>query len=273
MIRRLLLVMIILFSIITINGCSKEAYTNGNAVNDTKMSETEIYIFAASSLSNAMMEIQSMYQKIYPSVNLILNLDSSGTLQTQIEEGAECDVFFSAAMKQMSELEEGGYMKEDSIVSLLENSVVLIKPVGMSTAVTGFENIYEAKNIALATKDVPVGAYAREVFTNLGILEELEDMEINEGANVAAVLAAVSEASNEVGVVYATDAYSVRDSVEIIAEAPADSLKTRVIYPAGLVNNQEADSVQQEAAEEFISYLASKEVMAVFEKYGFTVYQ
>jgi molybdate transport system substrate-binding protein len=233
--------------------------------------KTEIYVFIAASLSNAMTEIQEMYQKEHPNVTILYNADSSGTLQTQIEEGAECDVFFSAATKQMTALQDGGYVVPESIVELLENKVVLIKPLGQDTKVTGFENIYEANNIALAGEDVPVGAYAREIFNNLGIADRVNEMEINEGANVTAVLAAVSEASNEVGVVYATDANSVKDSVEIIATAPEGSLKTPVVYPVGLIKNTEADDTQSTTANEFLNYLSSPEALAVFERYGFSI--
>ena len=180
----------------------------------------EIYVFIAASLSNAMEEIQKNFNEMYPEVEILYNADSSGTLQTQIEEGARCDVFFSAAEKQMNALAEEKLVPEDSIVDLLENKVVLIKPAGQETQVTGFKNITDAENIALAGDSVPVGQYAREIFENLGIAEDVEKMEINEGKNVTEVLANVSEGSNEVGVVYATDAASVRDKVEVIAEAP-----------------------------------------------------
>lgn len=272
MVSRLLIsVMVILGMLIT--GCSKATYTNSDKGKTSKEAKTELYVFAAASLNNVLTEIQGRYQEENTEVNLIFNFNSSGTLKTQIEEGAQCDIFFSAGKKQMDELEVDGYIIADSKVNLLENSIVLIKPKGTQTKVTGFENVFEAKNIALAAEDVPVGAYAREVFTNLGILEKVEQMEINEVINVTAALAAVSEASNEVGVVYATDAYSVKDSVEIIAEAPSDSFNSQVVYPVGLVKNQEASTKQQEESERFLDYLCSKETLAVFEAYGFKVHK
>ena len=233
----------------------------------------EVYTFIAASLSNAMEEIQRNFNKIYPDVEILYNADSSGTLQIQIEEGARCDIFFSAASKQMDALIEGGQAKADSVVELLENKVVLIKPEGGETKVTGFENITEASNLALAGESVPVGQYAREIFASLGIADEVEKMEINEGKNVTEVLAAVSEGSNEVGVVYATDAASVADSVEVIAEAPADTLKTPVLYPAGLIGDQEASENDVQSAEAFLDYLQSDEALKVFEAYGFTAYK
>lgn len=233
----------------------------------------EVYTFIAASLSNAMGEIQKNFNEIYPEVEILYNADSSGTLQTQIEEGARCDIFFSAASKQMDALIQGGQANADSVIDLLENKVVLIKPEGGDTKVTGFENITEAANMALAGDSVPVGQYAREIFERLGITKEVENMEINEGKNVTEVLAAVSEGSNEVGVVYATDAASVADSVEVIAEAPAGSLVTPVLYPVGLIEDQEAGENDVQAAETFLEYLQSDEALKVFEEYGFTPYK
>lgn len=232
----------------------------------------EIYVFIAASLSNAMEEIQKNFNEIYPDVEILYNADSSGTLQTQIEEGARCDIFFSAAQKQMNALVEEGLAIEDSVVDLLENKVVLIKPTGGETAVTGFENITDAANLALAGEDVPVGQYAREIFTNMGILDDVLAMEINEGRNVSEVLAAISEASNEIGVVYATDAASVADQVQILAEAPAGSLQTPVLYPVGLVSDEEATAEDEMAAETFLAYLQEEDAMKVFEAYGFAAY-
>lgn len=252
-------------------GMMTAAFAAGN-VQAAEKPEGEIYVFIAASLTNAMEEIQKNFNEEYPDVEILYNADSSGTLQTQIEEGSRCDIFFSAATKQMDELVEEGLAKEDSVVDLLENKVVLIKPKDGVTKVTGFENITDAANIALAGEDVPVGQYAREIFNNLGIMNDVEAMEINEGKNVTEVLAAVSEGSNEIGVVYATDAASVADQVEIIAEAPADALKTPVLYPAGLVEDAEASEAEKEAAETFFEYLQSDDAMAVFEEYGFAPY-
>lgn len=232
----------------------------------------ELYVFIAASLANSMEEIQKDFNQKYPDVEIFYNADSSGTLQTQIEEGSRCDIFFSAATKQMDALVEEQLAKENSVEDLLENKVVLIKLKDAETKVTGFENITEAENLALAGEDVPVGQYAREIFTNLGIMDQVEKMEINEGKNVTEVLAAITQGSNEVGVVYATDAASVADQVEIIAEAPAEALETPVLYPVGLTEDQEASSAEQEAAEVFLEYLQTEEAMKVFEEYGFSPY-
>jgi len=233
----------------------------------------DLYVFIAASLNNAMEVIQKDFNEEYPDVNILFNADSSGTLQTQIEEGSRCDIFFSAATKQMDALVDEDLAKKDSVVDLLENKIVLIKPKDGETKVTGFENITDAENMALAGEDVPVGQYSREIFNNLGIMDDVNEMEINECKNVTDVLAAVSEGSNEVGVVYATDAASVADKVEIIAEAPADSLQTPVLYPVGLIEDKEASEDDTKAAEAFLDYVESDAAIKVFEDYGFTAYK
>lgn len=258
--KQLFMFLAILLCFCSLIGCNK------------KKEEVELHVFIAASLSNAMTDLQKIYEENHSNVKLIFNADSSGTLKTQIEEGAACDIFFSAAMKQMDGLNEGGYIKKDSVVKLLENKVVLIKSKNTETKVTGFDNITNAKSLALAGEDVPVGAYAREIFEAMGTTDEIMSMEINECANVTAVLAAVSEASNEVGIVYTTDAYSALDSVEIIAEAPKEALSTPVIYPVGLVINKEADTATEEASEDFLDFLQTDEAKKVFEQYGFLGY-
>ena len=232
----------------------------------------DLYVFIAASLNNVMEVIQKDFNEEYPDVNILFNADSSGTLQTQIEEGSRCDIFFSAATKQMDALVDEDLAKKDSVVDLLENKVVLIKPKDGETKFTGFENITDAANIALAGEDVPVGQYSREIFKNLGIEDDVNKMEINEGKNVTDVLAAVSEGSNEIGIVYATDAASVADKVDIIAEAPAGSLETPVLYPVGLTEDAEASESEAAAADAFLAYLQTDDALKVFEEYGFAPY-
>ena len=246
-------------------------FSTGVFAADTDL-KGEVNTFIAASLSNAMEEIQKDFNETYPDVEILYNADSSGTLQTQIEEGARCDIFFSAADKQMNALVDEDLAKKDTVEDILENKVVLIKPKDGETKVTGFENITDAANIALAGDSVPVGQYAREIFDNFGITDEVNKMEINEGKNVSEVLAAVSEGSNEIGIVYATDAASVADKVDVIAEAPADALKTPVLYPVGLIEDKEASEDDTAAAEAFLEYIKSDDAMKVFEKYGFAAY-
>ena len=129
-----------------------------------------------------------------------------------------------------------------------------------------------AANMARAGEDVPVGQYSREIFKNLGIEDDVNKMEINEGKNVTDVLASVSEGSNEIGIVYATDAASVADKVDIIAEAPAGSLETPVLYPVGLTEDAEASESEAAAADAFLAYLQTDDALKVFEEYGFAPY-
>ncbi|KEZ91647.1 molybdate ABC transporter substrate-binding protein [Lacrimispora celerecrescens] len=246
-----------------------EETTKAAETTEAKAEKEDLYVFIAASLKNTMEKIKETYEKDHPNVNIIYNADSSGTLQTQIEEGAQCDVFFSAATKQMDALKEGGFVVDGSISNLLENKIVLIKPKDGKTEVTGFDNITKASSLALAGEDVPVGQYARKLFTNLGTLDQVMKMEINEGANVTAVLTAVAEGSNEVGVVYATDAASMADKVEIIAEAD-NSMIDPAVYPVGLIIDKEASEGQDKAAADFKEYLVNDEgVMKLFTDAGF----
>lgn len=162
---------------------STEEAVSTEAASETQAAEGEeatVQVYIAASLSNAMDEISANYKSVQPNVDLVFNAGSSGKLQTQIEEGGACDVFFSAATKQMNALVEGGYVQEADVTDLLENKVQLIKPAGTETKVTGFENITDAANLALAADTVPVGQYAREILDNLGITDQVMAMEINE---------------------------------------------------------------------------------------------
>ena len=155
-------------------------------------------------------------------------------------------------------------MDSDSIVDLLENKIVLITPTGIESTVTSFEEIGNAASIALGDPEsVPVGQYAQEALTNLGLWDSIQP-KVSFGTNVTEVLNWVAEGSADVGIVYATDA-ATTDRVTVVAEAPEGSLATPVIYPVGIVGA----SQQKEAAQLFLEFLQSDEAMAVFEKYGF----
>ena len=256
--------------IFMITGCTKKAQSVENETTETK--PVDLYVFVAASLKNTMEDIKTDYEKKHPNVSIIYNTDSSGTLRTQILEGAQCDVFFSAAEKQMEELKEKGFVKKGTITKLLENRIVLIKTKGIKTDVTGFDDMTKASSLALAGEDVPVGQYARVLFQNLGIYDRVMKMEINEGNNVTAVLTAVAEGSNEVGVVYGTDAASMPDHVEIIEEANLNMVNPAV-YPVGLIENPEADAMQEEVACDFKQYLIEDEtVRKLFSDRGFQIY-
>jgi molybdate transport system substrate-binding protein len=237
------------------------------------LEHVDLYVFIAASLKNTMETVKKEYESKHPEVTVIYNADSSGTLKTQIEEGARCDVFFSAATKQMDELEKGGFVKEGSVQTLLMNQMVLIKPKDKKTSVTGFDNITDASSLALAGEDVPVGQYARKLFEKMGILDKVMSMEINQGSNVTAVLTAVAEGSNEVGIVYATDAASMSDQVEVIATVDKEMLDPAQ-YPVGLIESKEASEVEKAAAVEFMKYLTgSEDVKKLFLDAGFELYK
>lgn len=270
--RRKMLSYILMLAMVlgTLTGCQ----AGSTSKSDTATSEeTELYVFVAASLSNAMGEIQTKFKEANPGIKILINADSSGTLQKQIEEGATCDVFFSAATKQMTALMDKGLVVDGTVKNLLENQVVLIKAKGAPTSVTGFEDITKAKSLALAGEDVPVGQYAREIFTSLGNIDDVLAMEVNEGANVTAVLTAVSEKSNEVGVVYSTDAASMPDTVEVISVAPQGTMKKPAVYPVGQIVHSNATDAEGKAAQTFLDYLSADEALAVFESYGFAIHK
>ena len=228
--------------------------------------ETEILVAAAASLKNAYEEeLIPMFEAQYPGVTVKGTYDSSGKLQTQIEEGLEADVFMSAAKKQMKALDEEGMIDSDSIVDLLENKIVLIVPTGSDKGIQSFEDIVKADSIALGDPaSVPAGQYSEEALTNLGLWDQIQD-KTSFGTNVTEVLNQVAAGSADAGIVYATDAASMADQVEVVAEAPEGSLKTKVIYPVAVVK----DSANAEVAANFVKFLTSDEAMKVFEAYGF----
>ena len=229
--------------------------------------ETEILVAAAASLKNAYEEeLIPMFEEQYPGVTVKGTYDSSGKLQTQIEEGLEADVFMSAAKKQMKALDEEGMIDSDSIVDLLENKIVLIVPTGSDKGIQSFEDIVKADSIALGDPaSVPAGQYSEEALTNLGLWDQIQD-KTSFGTNVTEVLNQVAAGSADAGIVYATDAASMADQVEVVAEAPEGSLKTKVIYLVAVVKG----SANTEVAANFVEFLTSDEAMKVFEAYGFS---
>lgn len=228
--------------------------------------DVEILVAAAASLKNAYEEkLILMFQEANPGVTVKGTYDSSGKLQTQIEEGLEADVFMSAATKQMTALDEGGYIASETIVNLLENKIVLIVPAGSEAGLENFEDIANAESIALGDPaSVPAGQYAEEALTNLGIWDSIQD-KVSFGTNVTEVLNQVAAASADAGIVYATDAASMADQVTVVAEAPEGTLAKKVIYPVAVVKN----TANADAANAFVEFLQTDEAMAVFESYGF----
>ena len=244
------------------------AQTRADAKAEAAMGqETEILVAAAASLKNAYEEeLIPMFQDKYPGVTVKGTYDSSGKLQTQIEEGLEADVFMSAAPKQMTALDGEGLIVSDTITNLLENKIVLIVPSDSDSGFTRFEDIEKAESIALGDPaSVPVGQYSEEALTSLGIWDKIQD-KVSFGTNVTEVLNQVAAASADAGIVYATDAASMADQVKVVAEAPEGSLAKKVIYPVAVVK----DTANAEAAGNFVEFLKTDEAMKVFESYGFT---
>jgi molybdate transport system substrate-binding protein len=230
-----------------------------------------------------MEELITMFEEQNPSVTIQGSYDSSGTLMNQILEGAECDVFFSAAQKQMNSLEDEGLIVDGTRHNIVNNQVCVVTYKGSGTEVTGLEDISKASSFALADGSVPVGKYTRQALVNAGMLDAADDVsaittdevskaldgiEINECANVGAVAAAVAEGSNEVGTVYYSDTYGYEDTLEILEYVSYD-LTGNVIYPAAQVVNKEADDAQNAAALAFVNFLTSDEAKAVFDSYYF----
>ncbi|MHC6204774.1 molybdate ABC transporter substrate-binding protein [Breznakiellaceae bacterium SP9] len=224
-----------------------------------------ITVAAAASLKNSYeQQLIPQFQKKYPWITVEGTYDSSGKLQTQIEQGLAADVFMSAASAQMNSLVSKNLIVPASVLPLLENKIVLIKPVGIPTAAASFETAPQAAQIALGDPaSVPAGQYAKEAFTNLGIWDAVQ-AKASFGTNVTEVLNWVAEGSADLGVVYATDAASNKN-VEIIAEVPAGALSTPVIYPIGITTK----APHPKEAQLFVDFLASKEGLDLFKAYGF----
>lgn len=253
-------------------GTSQATETKENA----EAAEVTLNVFAAASMTETLTEIQEMYKEVAPNVTLVFNFDSSGTLKTQIQEGADCDVFISAAQKQMNQLDKDAdpevntegldYVLEGTRINLLENKVVLAVPDGNPKGIESFADLGTDKLslLALGNEDVPVGQYSEEILTNLGMLDQLEqENKITYGSNVKEVTTQVSEAAADAGIIYATDAYSA--GLSVVAQAD-DTMCKQVIYPAAVLNISE----NQDAAEAFLDYLKTDDCMKVFEEVGFT---
>ncbi|MGD9567732.1 MAG: molybdate ABC transporter substrate-binding protein [Sedimentibacter sp.] len=227
--------------------------------------EATILLAAAASLKSCMdNELIPLFTEQNPNITVNVTYDSSGKLQTQIEEGAEVDVFMSAAMKQMNALNEKGLIVENSIIELLENKIVLIVPKGSDKDISTFEHIVRAEAIAVGDPEsVPAGQYAKEALENLGLWEQVLPL-ASLGTNVTEVLNWVAEGSADTGVVYATDAAS-NDKVEVVAEAPEGSV-SKVIYPVGIVKVTK----NEDAAKIFTEFLQSDDAIKIFESYGFS---
>ena len=245
--------------------------------------QTEVQVFVAASLKNVMEELGAQYEKENPSVKLVFQADSSGKLLSQIQEGYACDIFFSAAQKQMDTLQEEGKLVEGTRKNVVNNQLCVITRKDSGTKVTGLETLKDAKSIALADGTVPVGRYTRKALVSLGILPEAEDLskistkevsealggvEISEQSNVSKVLAAVVEGSSEVGTTYYSDTYGKEADIKILEKVPYD-LTGNVIYPISQVVNDEASEAEVTEAKKFIDFVCSDAAKETFQKYYF----
>ena len=261
-------------------GCGSSNTTTadkGSAPTETE--QTELVVFAAASMTETLEEIKETYEAEHERVTLTFNFDSSGTLKTQIEEGADCDVFISAGQEQMDQLDitadaavntDGlDFVEDGSRIDLLENKVTLVVPEENETGIESFDDLKTKLEIgdimlAMGNSDVRVGQYTQKILQYYGLDEQaLADAgKITYGSNVKEVTTQVAEGSVDCGVIYCTDAFSA--DLTVVDEATAE-MCGQVIYPAAVMKN----SSDVDAAREFLDYLTTDEAMKVFESVGF----
>ena len=245
------------------------------------LADTELVVFAAASMTETLNAIKVMYEGTHPGVTLVYNFDSSGTLKTQIQEGAECDVFISAGQKQMNQLDIAAdpavntdgldYVLQGSRINLLENKVTLVAAEGKDIA--SFDQLAALLKegdvlLCMGNSDVPVGQYTQKILAYYGLNEEelAATGKITYGSNVKEVTTQVKEASVDCGVIYATDAFSA--GLTVTDEATPE-MCGQVIYPAAVLST----SAHAEEAQAFLDYLTGPEAGAVFAAVGFTQLQ
>lgn len=238
----------------------------------TSGEKTELYVFAAASLTESLEEIKAAYEEENPHVEIIYTFDSSGTLKTQIEEGAYADIFISAAQKQMNALdpEKNPEAKDKVIdsasrVDLLENKVCLVVPKGSQKDIKTFEDLNSdrVETIALGNSDVPVGQYSEEILRNLGSWDAIQG-KVTFGSNVKEVTTWVAEGVVDCGIIYKTDAYSA--GLDVVYEEDGSHLDTPVVYPAALLQGSE----NPEEAGKLLVYFQGPEAMEIFQAVGFS---
>lgn len=266
--KRIFALLLAMLTVFTLTACKKEKKpADGNG-------PVELTVFAAASMTETLTEAAKLYKEAAPNVIITFTFDSSGTLKTQIAEGADCDVFISAAQKQMNELDitsdknTGGldFVDSSTRFNLLENKVVLVVPENNPAGVASFDDIGadKVKKLAIGNSDVPVGQYAQEILTNMGIFDQIQD-KVTYGSNVKEVTTWVDENTVDCGIVYATDAYSA--GLQVIAEAPEGTLKTPVVYPAAVLKT----AGNPEAAKAFLDFLITEACADIFRKVGFSI--
>jgi len=240
----------------------------------------ELIVFAAASMTETLNEIAELYKAVAPNVTLVYNFDSSGTLKTQIQEGADCDLFISAGQKQMNQLDKDAsaevntegldFVLAGSRINLLENKVALAVPDGNPKNVTSYDDLAAGLKdgslmLAMGNADVPVGQYTQKILAYYELDEEAlaKSGVITYGTNVKEVTTQVSEATVDCGVIYQTDAFSAKLTV---VDTATKEMCGQVIYPAAVLNI----SQHAEEAQAFLDYLTGPEASAVFEAVGFT---
>ena len=251
--------------------------TAADDTDDTAAGPVELYVFAAASLEESLNEVIDLYKEAVPEVTVVATYDSSGTLKTQIQEGADCDVFISAAPKQMNQLDAGGgaentegldLVDHSTRLDLLENKVTLAVPEGNPKGIASFDQLSELLQsgdvfLAMGNSDVPVGQYTQKIFAYYGLDEAAIASCLTYGSNVKEVTTQVSEGAVDCGVIYATDAFSA--GLTVVDEATAE-MCGQVIYPAAVMKN----SAHPDAAKAFLDFLSTDDAMACFKAVGFS---
>jgi molybdate transport system substrate-binding protein len=241
--------------------------------------EKTVTVFAAASMTESLNEIGELYKKAAPDVEVVFNFDSSGTLKTQIQNGADCDIFISAGQRQMNQLDAAAdpsvntesldFVASATRFNIVSNRVVLIVPKGKNTkGISDFKDAASDKVslISLGNSDVPVGQYAQEIYANLGLWDSLNSSgKISFASNVKEVLTQVAEGAVDCGVVYSTDA-ATSDQVEIAADAPAGS-HAPITYPAAVMKGAKDEA----AALAFVNFLKSEDASNVLSRIGFAI--
>lgn len=279
--KKLFSLVLALSMALALTACSGSADTDSTTddTTETTAEPVELHVFAAASMQESLDQVIKAYKAVAPEVAVVATYDSSGTLKTQIQEGADCDVFISAAPKQMNQLDaEGGEENTEGLdlvnsatrLDLLENKVTLAVPEGNPKGIESFDQLAELLAsgdvfLAMGNSDVPVGQYTQKIFTYYGLNEETlaSSGVLTYGSNVKEVTTQVSEGTVDCGVIYATDAFSA--GLTVVDEATAE-MCSQVIYPAAVMKN----SANPDAAKAFLDFLSTDEAMACFEAVGFS---
>ena len=278
--KKLLSLLLALALVFSLAACSSKTddITTDDTQGDANAESVDLVVFAAASMTETLTQIAEMYKEVAPNVNITYNFDSSGKLLTQISEGADCDLFISAAPKQMNAM-DGSLIDDkdknpdgldlivtDSRIDLLEHKVKLAVPEGNPKGIESFDQLAELLKsgdvmLAIGNSDVPVGQYTEKIFAYYGLDEEALADSLTYGNNVKEVTTQVSEAGADCGIIYATDAYSA--GLTVVDSATAE-MCGQVIYPAAVLKGE-----KEEAAQAFLDYLQTADAMSVFESVGF----